>query len=118
MNNAAIFLGWNRPFQNRESHAMDLMARLNKYLEKLKNSGQITSYTRVWLEPHGGDLNGFVLIEGEVAKLQALKQTDEWNDGVIRLGLAFDGVGINHAIVRSAVDQEEARVLKVLKEKE
>ena len=116
MSNAAIFLGWNRPFQGKEGVAMDLMGRLNKYLEKLKTSGEITGYTRVWLEPHGGDLNGFVLIEGEVAKLQALKQTEEWNDGVIRLGLAVDGVGINHAVVRGAVDHEEARVRKVLKE--
>jgi hypothetical protein len=116
MSNAAIFLGWNRPFHGKEGTAMDLMGRLNKYLEKLKNSGEITGYTRVWLEPHGGDLNGFVLIEGEVSKLQALKQTDEWNDGVIRLGLAVDGLGINHAVVRSAVDTEEARVRKVLKE--
>ena len=95
---------------------MDLMKRFNKWLEKLKASGEITGFTRVWLEPHGGDLNGFVLIEGDVAKLQALKQTDEWNDGIIRLALALDGVGINHAVVRGDVDAEESRVLKVLGE--
>lgn len=116
MSNAAMFLAWNRPFPGKEGAAMALMERLNKYLEKLKQSGEIISYTRVWLEPHGGDLNGFVLIEGEIPKLQALKQTEEWNDGIIRLMLAVDGVGINHAIIGSAVDVEEARVRRVLKE--
>lgn len=116
MSTAAIFLGWNRPFQGRENDALSLFERLVKYLDGLKSSGKITSYTRVWLEPHGGDLNGFVLIEGEVAKLRELKDSDEWNDGVVRLGLAVDGVGVNHALIGSAAATETARVRKVAKE--
>ena len=96
--------------------AVELMGRLTKWLETLKKSGEITGYTRVWMEPHGGDLNGFLLIEGEVPKLQALKQNDEWNDGIIRLALAFDGLGVNHALVGGGAGAEEARVLKVLAE--
>jgi hypothetical protein len=116
MSEAAIFLGWNRPSQGKDALAVELLGRLTRWLEKLKNAGEITGFTRVRLEPHGGDLNGFVLIEGEVPKLQALKQTDEWNEGIIRLALAFDSVGVNHALVGGGVEAEEARVLKVLAE--
>jgi hypothetical protein len=115
MSDAAIFLGWNRPFQNREIDALELLDRLNKWLEGLKGSGQIASYTRVWLEPHGGGLAGFVLIEGDVPQLHALKQTDAWNDGVARLTLALEGVMVNHAYVGTGVEREDARIKRLAK---
>jgi hypothetical protein len=115
MSDAAIFLGWNQPFQGRESDALALLERLDSWLGELKSSAQIASYTRVLLEPHGGGLAGFVLIEGDVPKLHAIKQTDAWNDGVSRLTLAFDGVMVNHALVGAAVDREGARVTRLLK---
>jgi hypothetical protein len=115
MSDAAIFLGWNRPFQGRESDALVLLERLDSWLGGLKTSAQIGSYTRVMLEPHGGGLAGFVLIEGEVPKLHAIKQTDAWNDGVSRLALVFDGVMVNHALVGAAVERESARTTRLLK---
>ena len=115
MGDAAIFLGWNQPFQGRESDALALLERLHSWLDGLKSSTQIDSYTRVLLEPHGGGLAGFMLIEGDVSKLHAIKQTDAWNDGVSRLTLAFDGVMVNHALVGAAVDREGARVTRLLK---
>jgi hypothetical protein len=115
MSDAAILVGWDRPLPGRESDALALLDRLYRYLEQIKTSGQIGSYTRVWLEPHGGSLNGFVLIEGGGAELQALKQTEAWNDGVSRLTLALDGVTVNHARVGAGADREDARMTRLLK---
>jgi hypothetical protein len=115
MAEAALFLGWNRPFQNRESEAFDVLQAMGNYLNGLKNSGQIASWTRVWLEPHGGDLNGFLIIEGDVPKLQAIKQTDAWNDLVAKMSLVIDGLGVNHAIVGDAAAGEVERMRKLLR---
>jgi len=108
-----IFLGWSQPVPNREIDALDLLKRLSARLERLEGSGQITSYVRTSLEPHGGGLADFVLIEGDVPKLQALKQTDEWNDEVGRLSLVLEGVMVNHAIVGAGVDREDARIKRL-----
>ncbi len=113
MSDAAIFLGWSQPIQNREIDALDLLGRLNTWLEELKSSGQIISSVRVSLEPHGGGMAGFVLIEGDVPKLQALKQTDTWNDGVGRLSLALEGVIVNHASVGAGVEREAGRLRRL-----
>ncbi|SCB50622.1 hypothetical protein GA0061098_1014191 [Bradyrhizobium shewense] len=117
MSDAAIFLGWSRPIQNRETDALELLERLAIWLKELRTSGQITSYVRTLLEPHGGGLAGFVLIEGDVPKLQALKQTEAWNDGVSRLSLVLEGVMVNHAIVGAGVEREDARLKRLAKQR-
>lgn len=114
MSDTAIFMGWSRPAAGQIGKAFELDKALNEHCEKWKAEGTISSFTRVWLEPHGGDLNGMLLLTGEVPKLQALKQTDEWNDLVARASLVLDGFGINHAVVNKGVDREIARVRKLL----
>lgn len=115
MSEAAIFLGWDRPISGREAVAQELVERLYRYLQELKTSGQLSLCTRVLLEPHGGRLNGFVLIEGEASKLQDIKQSEAWRNGVARLALAMDGVMVNQALTGAEVDRENARVATLLK---
>ena len=44
--------------------------------------------------PHGGDLNGFFLIKGDSAKLDALVSTTEWITHITRAALHLDGSGV------------------------
>ncbi len=115
MSDAAIFMGWSRPNPGQEGQAFELDKTLNDYVEKLKGAGTIASYTRVWLEPHGGDLNGLLLLTGEISKLHALKQTEEWNDVVARCSLVLGGFGVNNAVVGKGVDREITRMKKMIK---
>lgn len=114
MSDAAIFMGWSRPAAGQVGKAFELDKMLNDACEKWKGAGTIASFTRVWMEPHGGDLNGMLLLTGEVAKLHALKQTDEWNELVARASLVLDGFGINNAVVNKGVDKEIARMRKII----
>jgi len=50
-----------------------------------------STFDAVFLDPHGGDLNGFFLIRGESAKLDALVATAEWLTHIIRAGHHPDG---------------------------
>lgn len=115
MTQAAIFLGWNRPLPGRETFAQELLDRLYRYLEGLKQSEEIAACARVLLEPYGGSLNGFVLIEGDETKLLRLKQSEAWRNGVARLSLAVEGVIVNAALTGEEVDRENARVAALLK---
>lgn len=42
---------------------------------------------------HGGDMNGFFLIRGESAKLDALVSSTEWETHMIRAALHLEGSG-------------------------
>ena len=64
------------------------------YYERLREEGTIESFEPVFLEPHGGDLSGFVLIRGDAEKLAALRVSEEFNQLVLRALLVVDSFGV------------------------
>ena len=89
-----IFLGWNRAIPGRERIAGEHFSEFAQYLGGLQHTGTIQSFDVVLLGAHGGDLNGFFLIRGDSAQLDALMATDEWGTHVIRGGLHEEGLGV------------------------
>jgi hypothetical protein len=49
-----------------------------QYLGGLQQKGSIKSFDTVFLNPHGGDLNGFILIRAESGQLDALMSSADW----------------------------------------
>jgi hypothetical protein len=64
------------------------------YLGKLQTRGDIASFDAVFLDAHGGDLNGFFLLKGESAKLDAVIASTEWLTHITRAALHLDGAGV------------------------
>ena len=62
MSSNVIFFGWNRPVSGQEQKSAALFMEFLQYLGGLQGSGAIDSFETVLLGPHGGDLNGFILI--------------------------------------------------------
>jgi len=89
-----IFFGWNRALPGREGMAAELFAHAVSYYTKLQSTGQITSWEPVFLNRHGGDLNGFFLIKGDHAKLDAVLSSEEWMDLTLRADMYLTGVGV------------------------
>ncbi len=79
MSSNIIFFGWNRPIPGREKLSGAHFQEFAQYLGGLQQSGTIQSFEAVLLDPHGGDLNGFFLIRGEPAKLDAVMASDAWH---------------------------------------
>jgi hypothetical protein len=94
MSTNAIFMGWNRPAVGREAQAGQLFQEVLQYLGGLQQAGTIQSFEPILLGPHGGDLNGFFLIRGETARLDALESSDEWMSYITRGGMALEGLGV------------------------
>ena len=65
-----------------------------KYLGGLQQKSAIQAFDVVFLDVHGGDLNGFFLIKGESDKLDALVSTTEWITHIIRASLHLEGSGV------------------------
>ena len=103
MGTNALFFAWNRSIPSREKLSAAHFQDFVEYLGGQQRKGAIQSFEPVFLEPHGGDLNGFILIRAEAAKLDALVATKEWQTHMMRAALHLEGSGTVRAIVGEAV---------------
>lgn len=89
-----ILFGWNRPIPGREKVSAQHFDEFVKYLGGLQQKGAIQGFETVLLDPHGGDFNGFSLIKGDSAKLEALVSTTEWITHITRALHHLDRSGV------------------------
>ena len=94
MADAGLFVGFGSSVRGRESQAVELFNEVLAYYGRLQEDGEIESFEPVFLEPHGGDLGGFILIRGEAEKLAALRVSEEFTQFSIRAGLIVDNFGV------------------------
>jgi len=94
MGSNVMLFGWNRSVPGREKVSAQHFEEFVKYLGGLQQKGAIQTFDVVFLDPHGGDLNGFFLIKGDSAKLDALVSTTEWITHITRAALHLDGSGV------------------------
>ena len=114
MANGALFIGWNRPVRGREQQSMDLFQKTMEYYAKAKSDGKIESFEPVLLGAHGGDLNGFFLIKGDVAKLSEFKREDTFVESVIEAGFCLDGIGVIECSIGEGITDVMSRWYKLI----
>jgi hypothetical protein len=88
-----LFFGWNRSLPGREKISAEHFGDITQYLGGLQQKGSIKSFEAIFLHPHGGDLNGFLLIRAESAQLDALVSSAEWVRHMTRAMLHLDHPG-------------------------
>lgn len=102
MGSNVLLFGWNRSIAGREKVSAAHFDEFVKYLSGLQQGGAIQGFEIVFLDPHGGDLNGFFLIKGESSQLDKLVSTSEWTIHTTRASLHLEGSGA----VRGATGDE------------
>jgi hypothetical protein len=94
MADAGLFIGWGEVVRGREAEAVETFSSTMEYFGGLEADGTIESVEPVFLEPHGGDLQGFFFLRGDAEKLAALRVDSEFQTAIIRAGLVVDNVGV------------------------
>ena len=94
MSSNVVFFAWNRSIPGRERLSSEHFSHFVQYLSGLQQKGTIQSFDTVFLDPHGGDMNGFFLIRGEPAKLDGLVASAEWVTHMTRALLHLEGSGV------------------------
>jgi hypothetical protein len=94
MADAGLFIGWGEVVRGRETEALELFNETLAYYDRLQEEGTIEDFEPVFLEPHGGDLGGFILIRGDAEKLASLRVSDEFTQFAIRATLHVEGFGV------------------------
>ncbi len=93
MSSNAIFFGWNRSVPGRERLSAEHFREFVQYLDGLQQAGAIHSWDVVFVDIHGGDLNGFFLIRGANAQLNDLIDSEAWVTHMLRAGLHMECAG-------------------------
>ena len=88
---------------------MEALANFNDvvgYYGKAQQEGRIESFDVCLLEPHGGDLAGFMMVHGTQAQLDAFQQDDEFRRLLVAGSLIVDNIGVIGAAVGEGVARE------------
>jgi hypothetical protein len=93
----ALFLGWGEVVRGREGKALEVFNESLEYYAKLQQEGKLESFEPWFLAPHGGDLDGFILLRGEPAQLDEIMRSPEFESLQARVGLIVDRLGVVQA---------------------
>jgi hypothetical protein len=108
MADAGLFIGWGEVARGREAEAVELFNEYIAYYTRLQEEGEIESFEPVFLEPHGGDLIGFVLVRGDAEKLAAVRVSDEFTQFSLRAGLVVNNFGVVGADLAERLQRQMA----------
>jgi hypothetical protein len=108
MGSNVVLFGWNRPVRGRERVSAQHFEEFVNYLAGLQRQRAIQAFDIVFLDAHGGDMNGFFLIKAESAKLDALLSTVEWITHMTRAAQHLEGSGAVRGVTGDQVTERMA----------
>jgi hypothetical protein len=89
-----LFIGFGAPVRGRERQAIEGFNAVFEYNSRLQQEGDIESFETVLLEPHGGELGGFVLLRGDQDQLARVRTSEEFQRLVTRALLTVEHLGV------------------------
>ena len=102
----ALFIGWGAVVRGREKRALQGFQESMAYYGKLQQDGRIESFDVFLLSPHGGDLNGFVILRGDRKALADIRFSDEFERLLARASAIIDSPGVVPAYSGDALAQQ------------
>jgi len=105
MGSNLILFGWNRSIPGREKLSAQHFDEFVQYLGGQQKSGKIQSFEVVFLDGHGGDMNGFFLIRADTAKLDALTASADWVGHMTRATLHLENSGAVRGVTGDTVTE-------------
>lgn len=105
MAEAGLFIGWGQVVRTREQRALTIFNESLEYYARLEREGKVESWEVMLLEPHGGELAGFILLRGTVDQMNAVRAEEEFQRLTLRADLVVDGLGIVGALMGDGLAQ-------------
>jgi hypothetical protein len=106
MADAGLFIGWGEVVRGREGPAVDGFNEFVEFLGRQQGDGGIESFEICFLEPHGGELAGFILVRGTTEQMNALDEHDEFLHHMTRAGLRVENLGVVRAVLGEAIARQ------------
>ena len=94
MTDSALFIRWGGAAAGRERQSVELFVESLKYLSGLVSQGKVKSVEPFFLEPHGGDLDGFFIVRGDQEELSRLRIDDTFQRLATKAQVIVQGFGV------------------------
>jgi hypothetical protein len=94
MAKGVLFFGWGNATRGREMKALQVFQEALGYWGGLQQKGEVDSFEPYFLEPHGGDLVGFLIVKGDQDKLNRLRTAPDTLRLNARAGLIVENFGM------------------------
>jgi hypothetical protein len=108
MTDAALFIGWGATASGRERKAVDLFGESLRFLTNLVVEGRVASVEPFFLEPHGGDLEGFFVVRGEQEELNRIRTSDEFQRLAVKAQVLVQNFGVVGAVTGERLNKHMA----------
>lgn len=108
MADAGLFIGWGKVVRGREAQAVESFNATVDFLGRRQGDGRIEGFEICFLDRHGGDLDGFMLVRGSVDQMNALHDDEEFMRLVMRADLLIESLGVVRAYLNEAIAQQMA----------
>jgi hypothetical protein len=104
-----LFIGWGPVVRGREQTALKVFQETIEFHGALQQDGKIDGFDAHLIAPHGGDLAGFIMLQGERSKLDDVRSSEDFERLIARAGTVVDQVGVLNAYSGEALGQTMAR---------
>ena len=116
MADSALFIRWGAPAPGRERKSVELFGESLRFLTGMVTSGQVASVEPFFLQPHGGDLEGFFIVRGDRTELHKIRSSDEFQRLQVRAQAVIQNFGVIEAITGEQLNKHMAWFTEAAKE--
>ena len=111
--NNIFFVSWNRPVAGKEAIAFEHFNQCISFLGKQQTAGHIESYEPALLDYRGGEMNGFIIIRGDRARIMNMCASEEWMDLAARASCLVTNFSAVFGEVNDAMKNRMVRFVKM-----
>jgi hypothetical protein len=117
MADSAIVITWGTPLVGREAMSLNLFMEVIQFWEGKKAQGAVSDF-RSYLAGNGAisAQGGFMLIEGDRTKLDALQDSDDFRNHLVKAIHMLSGVEVRSYDTGAAIGKNVERVLGIRKQ--
>jgi hypothetical protein len=108
MADTGLFIGWGQVVRGREGPAVDGFNETVEFFGHLQGDGRIESFEICFLDPHGGDLDGFMLLRGSAEQMDAVRNDEEFLRHMTRANLHVENLGLIGASLGEGIARQMA----------
>lgn len=112
MADAGLFIGWGEVVRGREGPALEVFNETLELYGQLQSDGRIEDFEVALLNPHGGDLQGFVMLRGSEAQIDAVARDEDFQRVMTKGSLVVENLGV----IPAAINEGLARAMTIYQE--
>jgi hypothetical protein len=112
MADAGLFIGWGEVVRGKEDRALAVFNETLEFYGQLQSDGRIEDFEVALLDPHGGELLGFVMLRGSEVQIDAVRRDQDFQRLMTKGSLVVDDLGL----INASIGEGLARAMAIYQE--